>query len=124
MLYVLNPISRPRCIEYIVNAPDGYRVKVDPLKRSLAQNDLIQPIIREIANSAGRPTDRESLRTLRYLLLEAWRNETHRQPIFVRSLDGMRMVNVESGTSELDKVECSEFIEWLYAWRALHENNK
>jgi hypothetical protein len=124
VLYILNQISRPRALEAVKAAPDGWRVKVEAQKRSLDQNSAVHPIVREIANSAGRPTDEQSLKTLRYLLLEAWRNETHRQPMYERSLDGMRIVNVDGGTSDLDKPDCSEFLDWLQAWRALHETTK
>jgi hypothetical protein len=120
VLYILNPNSRALAVEAVKSAPDGYRVKVEAPKRSLAQNDAVHPLVRQIAREAHRDTDEKSLRTLRYLFLEAWRNETHRQPMFVRSLDGMRMVNVEGGTSDLDKNDCSEFLDWLQAWRALH----
>lgn len=101
---------------------DGRRVRLQAgeEKRTLPQNSHIHPIVREIAKEAGRPMDDESLRRLRYLLLEAWRNETGRTPLFERSLDGMRWVEVTCGTSELDKPDCSSFIEWLHAWRATH----
>ena len=119
-LYVM-PIGRQNALAAVAAAPEGYRVKVEPPKRSLEMNSAIHPLIREIANDAGRPTDEESLRVLRYLLLEAWRNETRRPPMFERSLDGMRLVDVSRGTSELDKPDCSEFIDWLQAWKVMHE---
>jgi hypothetical protein len=28
-------------------------------------------------------------------------------------MDGLRWVNVDTGTSDLDKPDCSEFIEWM-----------
>lgn len=115
------PVGRPSALAAVANAPDGFRVKVEPPKRTLEQNSAIHPIVREIATAAGRQTDEESLRVLRYLLLEAWRNETRRPPLFERSLDGMRLVDVSRGTSELDKPDCSEFIEFLQAWKAMHE---
>ena len=71
-----------------------------------------------LAKALGRPTDVESLRQLRYLLLEQWRHETGRPPMFQRSYDGMRWVCVDKGTSDLDKPDCSEFIEFLLAQEA------
>lgn len=99
---------------------DGKRLRlsIGEEKRSLPQNALIHPTVKAIAKASDRPTDPESLRRLRYLLLEAWRFETGRTPMFERSLDGMRWVNVDSGTSDLDKPDCSEFIDWLTAWAA------
>jgi hypothetical protein len=103
---------RPR-----LQAGERFTLSIEAEKRSVPQNSLIHPLIREIATDSDRPRDEESLRVLRYLLLEQWRSETRRQPMFERSLDGMRLVDVSRGTSELDKPDCSEFIEWLYAWR-------
>jgi hypothetical protein len=104
---------RPR-----LQAGERFTLSIEAERRSVPQNSLIHPLIREIATDSDRPRDEESLRVLRYLLLEQWRSETRRQPMFERSLDGMRLVDVSRGTSELDKPDCSEFIEWLYAWRA------
>jgi hypothetical protein len=87
-------------------------------KRTLPQNSLIHPCVISIAKALGRPTDAESLRKLRYLLLEQWRHETGRSPMFERSYDGMRWVCVDKGTSDLDKPDCSEFIEFLLAQEA------
>ena len=99
-------------------APDGWRVTFEPPKRSLDQNSLIHPTVATIAKALGRPTDVESLRQLRYLLLEQWRFETNRRPIYERSFDGARWVCVDKGTSDLDKPDCSEFIEFLLAQEA------
>lgn len=87
-------------------------------KRTLPQNRHIHPVIAKLARALNRPTDVESLRKLRYLLLEQWRHETGRAPIFERSFDGMRWVSVDKGTSDLDKPDCTEFIEWLLAQEA------
>ena len=91
------------------------RISLADDKRTLPQNALIHPTIKRLAKTLGRPTDQESLRRLRYLLLEQWRYETQRTPLFERSLDGLRWVEVSTGTSELDKPDCSEFIDWLIA---------
>lgn len=99
-------------------APEGWRVKFEPPKRTLDQNSLIHPTVLTIARAIGRRTDVESLRQLRYLLLEQWRFETNRRPIYERSFDGARWVCVDSGTSDLDKADCSEFIEFLTAKEA------
>jgi NinB protein len=95
-------------------------LRISPPKRTLAQNELVHPIVGHIARAAGRATDDESLRVLRWLLVEQWRSETGRPPLFEKSLDGLRLVNVTGGTSELDKPDCSEFIDWLYAWAVKH----
>lgn len=118
-LFVLSDDAvRRAAVAGVVHAPKGWRIRLDPPKRSLDQNSLIHPVIGKLARTLGRPTDVESLRQLRYLLLEQWRHETNRKPMFERSYDGQRWVCVDKGTSDLDKPDCSEFIEFLLATEA------
>ena len=108
----------PRALSWIykrIEAGKPVRLTLDEESRTLPQNAHIHPLVREIAKAAGRTTDEDSLQTLRYLLLEMWRHETHRKPVLERSLDGLRWVDVSGGTSDLDKPDCSEFIEWMRA---------
>ena len=92
-------------------------LSVGEQKRTLAQNELIQPLVREICALLGR-TDHD---TVRALLCEQWRHETRRPQQFQPSLDGLRMVDVSNRTSRLDKSDASEFLDWLQAWIAQHE---
>ena len=94
------------------------RLTLDEGKRTLPQNAHIHPLVKELAIRLGRPTDAESLRRLRYLLLEQWRHETGQTPIFERSIDGLRWVSTDKGTSDLDKPDASSFIEWMMAQAA------
>lgn len=120
MRFILaNSLVRLRASEYIrTEAPDGYVVTVKAPSRTLDQNAMIHPVVGKIAKALGRPTDKESLRQLRYLLLEQWMHETGRPPMFQRSFDGARWVSVNKGTSDLDKPDCREFIEYLIATEA------
>jgi NinB protein len=107
--------ARRRCSEAVAEAPDGHIATIGPPGRTLDQNALIHPVVAKIAQALGRPTDKESLRQLRYLLLEQWMHETQRPPMFQRSFDGQRWVSVNKGTSDLDKPDCRDFIEFLIA---------
>lgn len=119
--FLVHQQARDNALRAVREAADGFVVTIKPPGRTLAQNSAIHPVVKEIAVDAEWATDEESLRKLRYLLLEQWRSETRRPPLYERSLDGMRMVDVNKGTSDLDKPDCSEFIEWLQAWRVLHQ---
>lgn len=110
--------SRSSAAAYMQTAPAGAVVVVKDPARTLAQNSKIHPTVHDLAEMLGRPTDTESLRKLRYLLLEQWMHETDRPPQFERSFDGQRWVSVNKGTSDLEKPDCSEFIEWLEAKKA------
>lgn len=108
----------PRALSWIykrIEAGKPVRLTLDEESRTIPQNSHIHPLVREIAKATERPTDEDSLQTLRYLLLEMWRHETKRTPVLERSLDGLRWVDVSGGTSDLDKPDCSEFIEWMRA---------
>ena len=105
--------ARHGAIETIRTAPDGYIVTIKEPTRTLEQNSMIHPVIANLARVLRRKTDKESLRQLRYLLLEQWTYETGRKPTFERSYDGMRWVCINKGTSDLEKSDCTEFIEWL-----------
>jgi len=107
--------ARRRAMSAVADAPEGYTVKVAPPGRTLSQNSMVHPVVENLARLLERPTDKESLRQLRYLLLEQWMHETDRPPQFQRSFDGMRWVSVNKGTSDLDKPDCTEFIEWMLA---------
>ncbi len=119
-----HPIARQRAIEAIRTAPDGHVVTLKAPTRSLEQNSMIHPVILNLAKILQRKTDQESLRQLRYLLLEQWTHETGRKPMFERSYDGARWVCINKGTSDLEKSDCTEFIEWLLFQEHQLTNNK
>ena len=87
-------------------------------QRTSPQNRHIHPLVAEIATKAGRPTDKDSLDVLRWLLVEAWRHETGKPERWERSLDGKRVVNVSNRTSKMDRADGSEFLDWLIAFEA------
>lgn len=94
------------------------KITLEEERRTKAQNDHIHPVVRRIAVAAGRPTSDEALDELRWLLVEQWRHETSRGGRWVKSLDGLRMIDVSNRTSKLDKPDGSEFLDWLIAWEA------
>jgi hypothetical protein len=117
--YILaHDLARRRAVAAVAEAPDGHVVTIGPPGRTPDQNALIHPTVSSIAQALGRPSDKESLRQLRYLLLEQWMHETQRPPMFQRSFDGQRWVSVNKGTSDLDKPDCRDFIEFLIATEA------
>jgi hypothetical protein len=94
------------------------KLTLEEERRTNPQNRLIHVTVARIAATAGRPTDTQALDELRWLLVEQWRSETKRPGKWVKSLDGLRMVDVSNRTSKLDKADGSEFLEWLLAWEA------
>jgi len=83
-------------------------------QRTLAQNDHLHPVIRQIAKymqDNGAPRRKESW--WRYYLLGKWQGqEVLPDPMG----DGFIVMSKISGTSELTKAQAGEFLEWLYAF--------
>ena len=116
--FVLQPLPHParqRCRQALDAAPDGSVVTIGPAKATSAQNDKVHPLCREVqhhleANGAAKRSE------------EWWRH------YFVAKFAGQEIVpdpdgsggftvqNKIAGTSEMNKQEKSDFIEWLYAW--------
>lgn len=112
---VLAPNNRVYLGGCLHGFPDGWVLTVAPPKRTLNQNGLIHPVIRQIQvfmEANGAPKRPESW--WRYYLLGKYKGQE-----VVQDPDGsggIVVINRSTGTSDLDKEEASEFIEWLYAW--------
>ena len=113
MKYILShQVARQRAIEAVKNAPDGYSVKVEEPKRSLDQNALIHPLIRQIyrhmeKNGAQKRTE------------QWWRDyfvAKYAGQEIVPDGDGGFVVMNKTRSSNMSKSEATEFIEWLYAF--------
>ena len=112
---VLTPNNRAFLIGDLREYPDGWILRIDPPKRTLNQNGLIHPVVRQIQvymEANGAPKRPESW--WRYYLLGKYRGQE-----VVQDPDGsggIVVINRSTGTSDLDKDEASEFIEWLYSF--------
>lgn len=115
MKYTITHLNRARIVTTLSETPDGYVVSIDAPKRSLNQNSLIHPVVKEIQDymeANGAP--KRSKEWWRYYLLGKWRgNEIVPDP---DGSGGFVVINKAAGTSGLDKHEASEFIEWMYAF--------
>ena len=112
---VLSSNNRDIIAHRIHEPPDGWILRIDPPKRTLNQNGLIHPVVRQIQvymEANGAPKRPESW--WRYYLLGKYRGQE-----VVQDPDGsggIVVINRSTGTSDLDKDEASEFIEWLYSF--------
>lgn len=102
-------------IKPVVSAGKRLTVSIKEEKRSLPQNDALQAIVRSIGAKINYQGSHDKLRRL---LREQFNAETGRPPQYEPSWDGKRMLDVSMFTSEAEKPDCSEFIEWLKATEA------
>ncbi len=117
-VYVLLPAPHPArqlARMALEAAPDGMVVTIQEPTRSLAQNAMIQPLIREFAKKAGPVMVNNVLTTLdaddwRPILASAFKKETGRLVEF----DG-NLIMLGARTRDMGKKEASEFVEFIHA---------
>ena len=113
-----HPASRGNAVEAVKRAPDGYAVTIGERTRTLEQNSAQWPILAAFAAQKqavinGRlawVTDED----WKDILTAAFHNELTRVAL---GLDG-RMVLLGQRTSQFDKTEFSNWLEFLHATAA------
>lgn len=112
--------ARQRAARAVAEAPEGWRVTVEPPKRSADQNAALHALIGEVAERcewAGRKWDAE---TWKRLLTAAWCRTTGEAVMIVPALDGHGVDMVPTRTSKLSRRECSDLLEFVNAWAAMN----
>lgn len=108
--------DRQRAVSTIAAAPDGTRVEIKAVKRSLPQNDRMWAMLTEIAQQIPwhgtklRPDDWKDI------FLDGLRLEQ----TLVPNLDGSGFVSLRRSSSDLSKDEMSDLLELIAAWGAHH----
>jgi len=116
--YVLLPAPHPArklAMMALEAAPDGMVVTIQEPNRSLAQNAMIQPLVREFAKHVGPVVVNGGMETLdaddwRPILVAAFKKETGRLVEF----DG-NLIMLGGRTRDMGKKEASEFVEFIHA---------
>lgn len=111
-VFKLNPTSRNYAVECVLNAPDGYVVKVGEPTRSLDQNALLWPLLNDIAQQVEWYGQK--------LTAENWKDifsAALKKAKVVPGIDGGFVVCGQS-TSNMSKRDFSELIELIYAFGA------
>lgn len=121
MLYVM-PIGRQRALEAVQSAPEGWRVKVEPPKRTLEQNALLHALLTEVAATRTWAGQRWDIEDWKRLLTAAWLRARKESPVMVPAIDGSGFDVLYRRTSQLSKAECSELVEYINSWMADSEN--
>lgn len=110
IFYLVHDEARRRAIEYVRNAPEGYKVDVKAAPRSIEQNALMWTLLNEISRNViwhGRKLPPESWKIMATAALK-------KQDV-VPGIDG-NFVVLGSSTSRMTKNEMTELIEFLQAF--------
>jgi len=111
--------ARANAVQAVKDAPDGYRVTVEPPKRSLDANAAMWPILEAFSRQLDWPVNGSMVKMTadewKDVLSAAFKRETVRMAM---GLDG-GVVMLGRRTSKMAKVEFSEWLEFLHATAAM-----
>ena len=109
--YMNHDQARQGAMEAIRNAPAGWKVTVEPPKRSREQNDYMWGLLTDISNQVQHCDQWLEPKDWKDLLTAHWRGQR-----MMASLDKRGLVALGSRTSRMNKKEMTEFIEFILAW--------
>lgn len=100
----------------------GHRmvVEVKPEKRSLAENAMLHALLTQISRQVEWAGAKRDVETWKRLLTAAWCRARGEHVEMLPALDGHGVDIVFRRTSQLNKSECAELIEFVLAWAAEH----
>lgn len=115
LMILANDLVRRRAVAAVANAPAGYRVTVEPPRRSLDANAAMWPILDAFSKQLQWPVNGSMCE----LTPEEWKSilsaAFHRESVRVaQGMDG-GMVLLGLRTSKMSKAQFSEFLEFLFA---------
>ncbi len=116
MRYILStPQARKNAAQAVLDAAEGYVVEIKEPKRTLAENALLHAVLTELAKQATWHGQKLPMEVWKRLCVAAWLRERGEQPMMVPALDGHGVDIVYHRTSKLNKRECAELIDYVYA---------
>lgn len=117
MKTAITAINRQRLKDLIDEVPTGYILEIKEPKRTLNQNALIHPVVKQIQDyMEGHGAPARSKEWWRYYLLGKWNGSEITPDPDPDAKGSFVVINRHAGTSGLSKAEASEFIEFLYAF--------
>lgn len=107
--------ARTRASHAVLNAPEGFVVRISPPTRSMDQNAALWAMLNEVSAQVvwhGRKLDSESWKHI-------FSSSLKRQDV-VPNLDGTGFVVLGQSTSNMTKHEMSELLEFISAFSVQH----
>jgi hypothetical protein len=91
---------------------------IKPEKRSTDQNAKLHALLKDISEQMEWAGSKRDIETWKRLLTAAWCRVQGEHVEMLPAIDGHGFDIVFRHTSKLTKAECSELIEFIYAWAA------
>lgn len=95
-------------------------LEIKPATRSLEQNALLHAALTDISQQVEWMGKKLSVEIWKRLCMAAWLREKKEQPMLIPALDGNGFDVVFEKTSKLSTTQCSELVEWCFAFGAEH----
>lgn len=108
---------------YLDAALQGSRrwvLSIKPETRSLQQNALLHAALTDIANQVEWHGKKFNVVVWKRLCVASWLREKNQTPDLIPALDGNGFDVVYEKTSKLSVTQCSELLEWCFAFGAEH----
>lgn len=118
LFHLVHSEARRRAVAAVADAPAGWRVSIEPPKRTGDQNAALHARIGEISAHcewAGRTWDSE---TWKRLLVGAWSRANKDPVVMLPALDRQGVEIVFRRTSTLSRAECADLMTFIDAWAA------
>lgn len=107
--------ARRRALQAVADGPEGYRVTLEPPKRTLDQNALLWPLLECFAEQLEWPVNGRMVKLeapeWKDILSAAYKQESQRVAMGLNG--GMVMLGLR--TSKMSKREFSEFLEFIFS---------
>jgi hypothetical protein len=113
-----NPMARATAVQAVKTAPEGYKITVAPVTRSLDQNAMFHGICDKLGKAnavwAGKPRNEQEWKVL---LVSGHAIATKQQVEIVPGLEG-EFVNIRESTAKMSKERGNSLIEYTLAYCA------
>lgn len=116
--YTLTEANRQWVGSLVATLEPGWTVTLAPKTRSSEQNRLLHSALSDIAEQVEWKGQRFPMLVWKRLCTAAWLREKGEWPTLVPSLDGSGLDVIYERTSQLSVAQCSELLEWCYAFGA------
>lgn len=118
ILKLTHPQARQAAINAVMNAPEGWVMRLGEPTRSLEANALLHAELQEISGLVQWGGGFQDVETWKRLLTAAWMRATDRKVTLLPAIEGSGFDVLYQRTSTLGKGEMNELISYIQAWKA------
>jgi hypothetical protein len=118
IIILAGPPQRSRAAAAVAEAPDGWRVTIEPPRRNLEINAALHAKLGEIAAAREWAGKRWDIETWKRLLVAAWSRATGQSLVMLPALDGAGVDIVFRRTSSMTQAEVRELLTFIECWEA------